>query len=134
MDSKACKSLAPKAVALGGEPRPLDVGGATESANQPSGGDHAVVGQARFGGAAHEIAHRARGPRLPGKPGEVAVGAHLARRNAREQSQYAPAKDRGGAQRTTASDNTRPSARGSTMPVSRASVGAISAGDAVVRY
>lgn len=125
---------------LGGEERGLHFGVPAVAANRTAGGHDAVIGKPWPLAGAHERADRTRGPRAAGQPGDVAVGGHFARRNpadglecaGREFSRCGHGRQRGGC--ASASPSGRPSASGSFVPVSAASVGATSAGVAADGY
>ena len=101
--------------------------------------NHPVGRDIRPASLAHDVADRSRCPGTPGHFGDVAVGGDTPGRDASDNRQdprlecigrgLRPA--RGSPRQRSASFSGRPSAFGSGMPTSVASVGATSAGDAM---
>lgn len=106
----------------------------SEAADRATRRDHAVVRQARVQGMTKDAADGPRRAGSSGQPRHIAVGGDLTFGDPGHDAQHAPSEHRRAGQRITASERTRPSARGRLMWLRYASVGAISTGAEDVRY
>ena len=84
----------PNGMTFGREQVRLHLREAAKPSKAPTGGDHAMVGKARFIGASHDLTHGAGCPRTPCQTRDISVRDDTARRNPPQHVQYSASENR----------------------------------------